>query len=754
MIVAALSLLAGILLIQQLPSLPEPQWLILGGVVAGIMAWLRFWRSLIFIIGILWAMAFATVRLADRLPAPLEGIDLPVTGIIATLPDVDEQRVNFDFLVTASEKSLPSKLRLSWYYPDQTIKAGQQWTFTVKLKRPHGSFNANSADYERQLFIAGIGATGYIRPAPKPMLLGREAAWFNIQIWRQTITDQLTDLLATYPSLALIKALTIGDGSAITTPQWEVFRKTGTTHLVVISGSHIGLIAGLMYFLVLKLWAWAGILTRSPQQVAAVVALLVGVFYAALAGFFVPTQRALIMLAVAMVAIIAQRNTQPLHILATALVTVLLVDPLAVLSAGSWLSFIAVSLIIYRVSGRLGQLKVIWETVKLNAVMSVGLAPLTLLFFEQISLISPVANLVAVPVISFLVVPLALLAVLLMLVSNTLATGLFWLVDWLLQELQYLLDTLATLPFATINHAQPSMWALLFAVLSILILLAPRGIPARWLGTVLLLPLMFTDSPRPATGDIKLTLLDVGQGLAVVVQTAEHNLVYDTGAKFSADSDQGKNVLLPFLHQQGIANIDRLIISHGDNDHIGGAESLLHGIHVDNVLTSVPEKLSTYQAELCVAGQSWVWDDVVFTILSPAEQASSDNDNSCVLQVQSVHGTALLTGDIEAAAEMWLVKMYGDRLTSDVLIAPHHGSKTSSTRTFLQTVNAKNILIPSGYRNQFGHPHSDVIARYHDLNARYLNSADSGAITVSVNNDVWQIQARRETNSHYWNFKR
>ncbi|MDP3840133.1 MAG: ComEC/Rec2 family competence protein, partial [Methylococcales bacterium] len=202
MIAAALSLLAGILLIQQLPSLPEPQWLILGGIVAGIMAWLRFWRSVFFIIGILWACAFAMVRLADRLPAQLEGIDIPVTGIVASLPDVDERRVNFDFLVTASQQSLPHKLRLSWYETDQTIKAGQQWTFTVKLKRPHGSFNTNGADYERQLFIAGIGATGYIRPAPTPVLSGREAAWFTIQIWRQTITDQLSELLANRRSLA------------------------------------------------------------------------------------------------------------------------------------------------------------------------------------------------------------------------------------------------------------------------------------------------------------------------------------------------------------------------------------------------------------------------------------------------------------------------------------------------------------------------------------------------------------------------
>jgi len=753
MIAAALSLLAGILLTQQLPSLPDSQWLILGGFGAGIMAWLRYWRSVFFVIGVLWVCAFATVRLADRLPAQLEGIELPVTGIIASLPDYDERRVSFDFIVTASKQKLPSKLRLSWYYPDQPIKAGQQWTFTVKLKRPHGSFNANGADYERQLFISGIGATGYIRPTTKPVILGQESARFSIQVWRQTITDRLTELLANHPSLPLIKALTIGDGSAIPQPQWEVFRQTGTTHLVVISGSHIGLIAGLVYFLVLRLWAWTGILTRSPQQVAAVVALVVGVFYAALAGFFIPTQRAVIMLAVAMIAIIAQRNTQPLHILATALMIVLLIDPLAVLSAGSWLSFIAVSLIIYTVAGRLGKLKLIWETIKLNALMSLGLAPLTLLFFQQISLISPVANLVAVPVISFLVVPLALLAVVLMFISSTLAVGIFWLVDWLLQKLQWLLDSLAALPFATIHHAQPPIWMLGFAVLSMLILLAPRGMPARWLGAVLLLPLVFTETKRPATGDIELTLLDVGQGLSVVIQTAEHNLIYDTGAKFSADSDSGKNVLLPFLYQQGVHKIDQLIISHGDNDHIGGAKSLISGIPVEKLLTSVPEKLNAYQPVQCIAGQSWIWDSVLFTILSPDGQTNSDNNNSCVLQVQSAHGTALLTGDIEAQAEEWLVTTYGNRLKAEVLIAPHHGSKTSSTRAFLQTVQAKTILIPSGYRNQFGHPHDDVLTRYRDFNADWLNSADSGAITVSVKHGAWRIQAQRQTGSHYWNFK-
>jgi competence protein ComEC len=690
--------------------------------------------------------------LTDRLPADLEGLEIPVTGIIASLPEQDERRVSFDFIVTTSPQTLPNNIRLSWYNPDQTMKAGQHWAFTVKLKRPHGVFNTSGFDYERQLFIEGICATGYIRPKIKPVLLGQDSAWFSISVWRQTITDKLSELLPNSPSLSLIKALTIGDGGAISQTQWEVFRKTGTTHLVVISGSHIGLIAGLVYFLVLRLWAWMGILRWSPQHVAALVALGVGVFYSALAGFSVPTQRAAIMLAVAMFAIISQRNPQPFHTLATALVAVLLFDPLAVLSAGFWLSFIAVALIIYTVAGRLGKLNIILETLKLNSVMSLGLVPLTLLFFQQVSLISPVANAVAVPLISFLIVPFALLAVVLMFITPTLATWLFWLVDELLQGLWWLLTQLAALPYAIISHTQPSIGALLFALMSILILLAPKGFPARWLGLVLLLPLVFTEKQSPATGDLKLTLLDVGQGLAAVIQTANHTLVYDTGAKFSADSDQGKNIVLPFLHQQGINKVDQLVISHGDNDHIGGAKSLIQGIRVEKISTSVPEQLSDYQPEHCAAGQTWTWDSIQFTMLSPSEQLNSDNNNSCVLQVQTASGNLLLTGDIEAQAETWLVKTYGEQLKAQILIAPHHGSKTSSTFAFLQAVQPDTILIPAGYRNAFGHPHSQVIARYQTLNAHYLSSANSGAITVSLNQGVWSVQGLRQTDRHYWNF--
>ncbi len=753
MITSALSFLAGLLLVQQFSALPDSQWLIAGVIVGGILAWLRYWRWLFFVVGVLWATVFAMAALADRLSEALEGLDIPVKGIIAGLPERDEKRTRFDFIVKEPVQKLPSRLRLSWYYPDQQIKAGQHWSITVRLKRPHGSLNPGGFDYERWLFTEGIGATGYVRPYPKPVLVGSDSAWTSISVWRQNITDRLSQTLNDSPGLALIKALTIGDGAGITQNQWEVFRKTGTTHLVVISGSHIGLVAGLVYFLALKLWARAGLLVWSPQRVAAVAAMLAAVFYAGLAGFSVPAQRSVIMLTIAMFAIFSQRNIRPFNTLAVALFAVLITDPLAVLAAGFWLSFLAVSIIVYAIAGRLGKFNYFVEVIKINWATSVGLAPLLLFFFQQVSVCSPLANFIAVPVISLLVVPMSLLAILVMFISPFLASKLFFAVDTVLQGLWWLLAHLAELPLATINHAQPSVWALLFTIPGILLLLAPVGIPARWLSLAMFLPLVFTESKQPETGDINMTLLDVGQGLSVVVQTANHWLVYDAGAKFSAESDLGQSVLLPFLRLQGVGKVDKLIISHGDNDHIGGAASLMRGIPTEQVLTSVPQQLSDYSPVMCERGQSWVWDKVRFTILSPGQAFASENDNSCVLKIQSDYGAVLLTGDIEEGAESWLVKNYANNLKANVLIAPHHGSKTSSTAGFLQAVQPDYVLISAGYRNQFGHPHTDILSRYENIKAKWLNSADSGAITISVNDNAWAVQSLRERESKYWNNK-
>jgi competence protein ComEC len=754
MVVRILFFLAGILLVQQLSALPEPVWLVAGVAIVGVLAWLRYWRGVFFLSGVLWAIVFASVRLADQLPEQLAGQDVQIQGYIADLPEHESNHVRFNLNVVKTAHNIPDNLRLTWYYPDQTIKAGQHWSFTVRLKRPHGNFNPGGFDYERWLFVEGIGATGYVRTKPQPKLLDNGSTQTSLLVWRQHIAEQLAQLLPESENLPLIKALTIGDGDSLSANQWDIFRRTGTTHLMVISGSHIGLIAGLVYLLVIRLWARTGIMTWSPQKVAAIVALVTAIFYAGLTGFSVPAQRSALMIAIAMIAIIQQRNSQPYHILAVALFAVLIVDPLVVLSAGFWLSFIAVSLIIYVIAGRLGKLGFIRGSIKINWVTSVGLAPLLLFFFQQVSLISPIANLIAVPIISLIIVPLALLATLVLLVVPIAAAKIFLAVDFALQGLWWILVTLADLPLSTITHPQPSWWALGFAVPGILLLFAPKGIPSRWLGLLMLLPLIFTESDKIAPGVIKMTLLDVGQGLSAVVQTANHILVYDTGAKFSATSDMGQSVLVPFLRNQGVKNVDTLIVSHGDNDHIGGAASLMASIHTEKLLTSIPQLLEQYSPTQCKAGQSWVWDKVTFSIISPQIGTnSSENDNSCVLQIHTQQGTALLTGDIEATAESWLVETYEDKLKADVLIAPHHGSQTSSTSAFLKAVKPSVILIPAGYRNQFGHPHETVIARYRDLHIKWFNSAEDGAIQLTFDKAM-PIESWRVSEGKYWNYKK
>ncbi len=751
MIVSALAFLTGLLFVQQFSVLPSWIGVFMLTILAIIMAWLRYWRWVFFIVGLLWAVIFALNRLADRLPMALDGQEIVVTGLIVDLPEQNERQTRFDFRVIQADQKLPSILRLSWYFPDQLIKSGQYWTLLVKLKRPHGNLNPGGFDYERWLLTQAIGATGYVRPGQKPVLLGRESAWFNGAVWRQTIGDGLTELLPNSPSLALLKALTIGDGSQISPHEWDVFRKTGTTHLVVISGSHIGLVAGLAYLLVFRIWARVGVLLWSPQTLSALVAMVVAVFYSSLAGFSIPVQRAMVMLIVVMLTLILQRHSRPFNTLAIALFAVLIFDPLAILSVGFWLSFLAVSLIVYVVSSRLGKGGYWLEMLKINWATSIGLAPLLLLFFQQVSLISPVANFIAVPVISFIAVPVALVGVVLMGISPFLATQLLKGVDLTLQGLFFVLEQMSTLSWATLNHTQPSIGALVFAIPGILLLLAPRGMPCRWISGLMFLPLFFTETEKPLSGAIKMTLLDVGQALAVVVQTQQHWLVYDTGAKFSKDSDMGKSVLLPFLRQQGAERIDRLIISHGDNDHIGGAVSLLTSMPVTDVLTSALEPLKDYAPIKCIEGQTWEWDNVIFTILSPPHIFVSDNDNSCVLQIKSAHGIVLLPSDIEASAETGLVERYGDDLKANILIAPHHGSKTSSTLNFLKAVQPETILIPAGYRNQFKHPHPDILARYAQQHINWLNTADKGALTLSVQNGVWALESFRDSAGKYWN---
>jgi len=753
MIGHALAFLCGDFALQQFTQLPTLMWLVVIGAIACIMARLRYFYGLFFLLGFLWSSGFAHYQLSEQLASSLEGELLTLTGEISSLPDQNTQRAHFEFTLTDNSPHLPHKIQLAWYKPTAMLHAGETWTLAAKLKRNHSNFNLGSQDFERWQFTQGIGASGTVSEHPAPV---RQSASSMTQInrWRETIGNQFTARYGNTLSVALLKALTIGDDNGLSPTQWDIFRITGTTHLIVISGSHIALVAGLIYWLTLKICACLPIFRYSPPQMAAIASIFTAITYASLAGFVVPTKRAVIMLGIVMIAGFYQRQISHLHSLALAILGILILNPLALLSIGFWLSFLAVVLIMYRVDGRLKPTSNWQAGVDIQLSVSIGLSPLILLFFQQVSLISPLVNFVAVPVVELFLVPFALILVPLVFIAPVIADKLFFLLDSLLTYFMQGLEWSSTLPFATINHPQPSGFAFALSCLGLLWLFAPRGIPNRALGLILNLPLLFPIAAKLNTGEAVMTLLDVSQGLSVSVQTQNHSLLFDTGAKFLGGGDMGKNVILPFLNYQNIKKLDMLMISHGDNDHIGGADTILKNLPVDQIVTSVPDKFDGKNAIYCNAPQNWDWDGVTFSVLSPVEKFDDENNNSCVLKIQTLSGSVLLTGDIEAKAEHWLVSNAAEQLQSTILVAPHHGSKTSSTQPFIEAVHPETILIPNGYRNQFKHPSKEVIARYRDLNIPYLTSANDGAITVSLKNDHLKIESLRGTDGKYWNFQK
>ncbi len=750
MFFSVLSYVTGVIVAQQFPVLPEKVWLLALLILLCCCAFFRYWRLMLFVIGLLWGVHFSSIRLADRLPEYLQGQLVQIEGKVVGLPQYDEKRVRFDFAPIKPIATLPEKIRLSWYFPQQKIATGQRWQFTVKLKPPHGLYNPAGFDYEQWLFIQNIGATGYVRSKPIPRLISIDPYWFSFSGFRQKIADTLRISVKQTEYLGIIKALTIGDRHDMSSQQWDVFRNTGTVHLLAISGLHIGLISALIYFLVLKIAIFFNVI--SPQKIASASAIIVAVCYSALAGFSLPTQRALLMLVIIMVAMNWQRNVRPVNTLILTLSMILIVDPLAVLSAGFWLSFLAVAMIVYSLAGRLGKAGY-WETtLKIHWVTAVGLSPLLLYYFQQVSVIAPIANLITVPVVSLLIVPLCLIAVLLMFFSLPAAQVVLLSVEKLLDGLLLVLSSMAELSFSTISFSTAPFYAIVLALLAVFILLSPRGMPARYLGLVMLLPLFFTDVVRPKSGVVVMTVLDVGQGLSAVIETTNHVLVFDTGAKHSEQYDMGKSVVIPFLKAKAWSKIDTLLISHGDNDHIGGAEAILEVFMVDKTVSSVPYMLERFSPSLCESGQSWVWDQVKFEMLSPPiDVLAGENNNSCVLKVSAEQGSFLLTGDIEKEAEQWLVNNKAQQLASDFLLAPHHGSKTSSTKVFLKAVMPSSILIPSGYKNRFSFPHKEVLHRYHDISAKVFNTADHGALIVQLKNHHYEVSSYRAKQGKYWN---
>jgi competence protein ComEC len=781
---AILAFVAGVGWLQQQPALPDPRlglWLLAALPVLGLERRVRFRHAPMLFSGLTLALALgagffyaawrADLRLADQLPAAWEGRDIQLTGVVAALPQFSERGVRFDFdveQVSTPGAQVPRRIQLFWFnrageaeeealLDPARLHAGERWRLTVRLKRPHGTANPHGFDYEAHLLERGIRATGYIRKDPANFRLNQTVSrpGYLIERARDEIAQRMRRVLADMPYGGVLVALAIGDQGAIPQEQWRVFTRTGVNHLMSISGLHVTLFSGLVFGA--AYWAWrrsARLTQRIPARKAALVAGVLGAAaYTLLTGFAVPAQRTLYMMLGAALATWSGRVGSPSRVLAFALGLVVLLDPWAVLAPGFWLSFAAVALILYVSSHRLGRRHWLGEAAVVQWAVTLGLIPLLLILFQQVSLVSPLANAVAIPLVSFVVVPLTLAGAFLPLdFPLHLAHG-------VMSACMSGLGVLSELPAAVWQQHAPPLWAAAGAGVGIVWLLAPRGFPARWAGAVAVLPAFSVMPPAPSAGTLEATVLDVGQGLAVVLRTAGHAVLYDTGPRFGADVDSGGRIILPYLRAAGIGRLDGVIVSHQDNDHAGGAVSVLDATPVAWVLSSLPQghPILDHAARSvrCVAGQGWEWDGVRFEVLHPtaANYAAGrkGNDRGCVLKASVGRQSLLIAADIEARAERELLAGHGDELRASVLVVPHHGSRTSSTNEFVAAVDPAWAVFTVGYRNRFGHPKPDVVARYVAQGSGLLRTDTAGAIRFVFGGEgLSPPQEYRKQNPRYW----
>ncbi len=754
---------AGAWWLQQQAVLPDAGWAwALGAVGLAATATrpergaLRLLRGLLvksacFALGFSWAAWCAGERLADALPAEWEGRDIAVIGVVSGLPQAYERGVRFEFdveRVLTPDAGVPQHIVLSWWgtparddrpatFP--SLEPGERWQLTVRLKRPRGTANPHGFDYEAWLFERNLRAAGYVRPrtARERLATMVHEPRYWIERTRGAIRSRIKAALPDTQYAGVIIALAIGDQRAIPPEQWQTFTRTGVNHLMSISGLHVTMVSGLVFALVYGLWRRIPRLTLAlPALKAAVVgALGAALLYALLAGFAVPAQRTVYMLAVVAAALWLGVIESASVVLCVALLVVLLIDPWAELAPGFWLSFGAVAVIMYVTVGRIGRSHWLTSWARVQFAVTLALIPPLLAMFQQVSIVSPLANAVAIPVVSLIVAPLALIGValpfdLVLQCAHLVMNGCMALLEWL-----------SLLPDAVWEQHAPPAWAVIVAVPALAWLLAPRGMPARWLGVIGLLPLFVVAPSSLRAGDVELVILDVGQGLSAVVRTANHALLYDAGPAFGPGADSGTRIIVPYLRAVGVGRLDGMIVTHDDDDHWGGAASVLQALPMDWLLTSLPDfdplVVHADPALRCKAGQQWEWDGVRFEILHPArssygDPAVKDNDRGCVLTVEAPGGRILLPADIERRTEEELLARSRDQLRSEVLVVPHHGSRTSSTPAFVHAVDAKLAVFPVGYRNRLGHPHREVVERYQNAGTRIYRSDRDGAVTIAI----------------------
>ena len=798
-------LLGSALQLQQRELWPGPwyAWLLLGGLILLLAARrqpARRWAGtlLSLVAGVALAFGQAGWRAAsqweDQLPPRLEGRDLQVTGMVAAMPQRNEGGLRFRFDVETARLGgalarVPPRIHLGWYGesfagegqrgelqpPPAELRPGQRWQMTVRLKAPHGNSNPHGFDYELWLWEQGLQATGYVRAGrhdPPARLLG--ATWQHpVERARQTVRDAIFERI-TEPKLAgVLAALVVGDQAAIERADWDIFRATGVAHLMSISGLHVtmfawaaGLCVGWLWRRSVRLCLWLA----APEAALGVGVMLAG-GYALFSGWGLPAQRTVCMLATVALLCQSGRVWPWPQVWLLAMAVVVAMDPWALLQAGFWLSFVAVGVLFASDDGKQPAAPVAapqaapsrrerlqaWlvthgaSALREQWVVTLALTPLGLLLFQQVSLVGLLANAVAIPWVTAVLTPLAML-------------GVFWHAAWdaaalAAQGLGWFLGLLAALPMASVSVAAPAVWAGIFGVLGGLLLAMKLPWGLRAAGLPLLLPALLWQAPRPPAGEFELLAADIGQGNAVLVRTAGHALLYDSGPRFSRESDAGHRTIVPLLRALD-EHLDVLMLSHRDSDHTGGARAVLQMQPQARLISSLEDRhelLSLSHATRCQAGQRWEWDGVLFQVLHPlAEdylQLARPNAMSCVLRVSSAQGraSALLVGDIELPQEAALLARQAP-LAADVLLVPHHGSKTSSGAAFLDQVRPGLGLVQAGYRNRFGHPAPPVSQRYEALGVRLVDSPRCGAARWASQRPT-EVVCQREQDLRYWHHR-
>lgn len=719
----------------------------------------------------------------SALPAALEGQDVRVVGTVAGLPESSVVGLRFrfqvDFANHAGEAvSVPPLIDLAWYHeagaggsdpppqPARMPHAGERWSLLVRLKAPHGARNPHGFDYELRQWEQGVQAVGYVRAGPADAAPERlDARWrYPVLQLRERVRDAILATLgatadgpADLRAAGVVAALVTGDQRAIDRGDWDVFRATGVAHLMSISGLHITLFAWLAAQVVGALWRRAPRLCLLwPAQSAALLGgLALATLYAVFSGWGIPAQRTVLMLGVVMLLRLAGRRWPWPQVWLLACAVVVLADPWALLQPGFWLSFVAVGVLfaLNPIAENIGGISAKGRFVSLfreQGTVTVALAPLSLLLFGQVSLVGFVANLVAIPWITLVVTPLAFLGVL--------WAPCWQLAAWCIQLLGAWLGWLAGFPWAQLNVAAAPLWAALAALAGGVLLAARLPWSLRLAGLPLLLPALLWQDALPPPGHFELLAADVGQGNAVLLRTARHALLYDTGPRYSLASDAGDRVLVPLLRALGV-RLDTVVLSHRDSDHTGGAPAVLAQQPQAALTGSIAGEaalLALRPATPCLAGQAWEWDGVRFELLHPASAApeapppgDKPNAHSCVLLVRAAGGaSALLAGDIERAQEQALLDA-GAPLAADLLLVPHHGSKTSSSDGFLAAVRPRVALVQAAYRSRFGHPAPEVVARLQTHGARVVDSAHCGAATWR-SDTPGQVRCEREAARRYW----